>query len=930
MKSYTIRITMSALIAAAIGAPRAFAACPFASGLFAGEDDNGIDMPTSHDHEFLRRALEPDGLLNEGKGCFGFCNKTAGDCDYCGTGQCCRSSDYSNGVEGCELAKDVIGAKCGLWKGEPPDLRNEGLACFGACDNTAGDCGYCGISGQCCRKIDGERCVPGCELAALNWIEGGPASQCGYFSSTECVPTADMPAPPPPTTDATGEETVAPSGGLLHEGESCGGRCNFEAGDCDWCGTGQCCSNNDWYRGVPGCELAEGQAVAVCGDFSAPYPEPAEFRLGMPLGTAETPESVSTSEEPVSGGWIRDIVPEGDNIHDTPEYNGEGGKPWSEFEMSLVRDIIRQEIRRASPGRDEVSGAKFLRLAFHDCLQYTDGEGGCDGCLNWDMMGNVLGGENGRVEDREYEDFERKQSNNGLQHVVAFLEHVYNLDFGHTYGSGCWMTPATVAGAAWVADTRENPIWVTSEEECEQLCLDTEDCTFFTVPQLQFLNSRGPCRLFSEDGTMRSLTTGRLIAGRANCPHESWSLRSRGKSRADLWAFASLVAVEEGIERHNYACDGDRRSPHGGPIMCTQFEGEETCKINPVRPFVFKTGRKDCDSSSMDEPFKTNKIEAFPDEHFNGTMTVRFMEEHFGFSGKETVAIMGAHTMGRFNQQQTGHKYVWTSDFQAFNNQFYRNIAGRADWFFDDDECTKVGDAWGNKGQAVWIAKMNQVYRTGAPIQWIQKKVVCPNCADLSYERGGRHPDRLAQDRDCCLNKPEGAQCRPDGFGPIGSTALERDDDFSDGCEYSHFIFGNDEAAMGSDMGLFYRFDVDIRGFPSGCPGLATFYPSASRFSDWTCGIDGRPWFENPELSWDDPNLSRVTENDWTEKGCPADCSRQDYKYPGDEMSLADHVDRYADDQAAWINDYIPGKFWFGGYIDEKLVGLKVALSDIH
>jgi len=304
-------------------------------------------------------------------------------------------------------------------------------------------------------------------------------------------------------------------------------------------------------------------------------------------------------------------------------------------------------------------------------------------------------------------------------------------------------------------------------------------------------------------------------------------------------------------------------------------------------------------------------------------MTVRFMEEHFGFSGKETVAIMGAHTLGRFQQPQTGHKYVWTSDFQAFSNQFYRNIAGREDWFFDDDVCTKVGDAWGNKGQAVWIAKMNQVYKTGAPIQWIQKKVVCPNCADRSYDRGGRNPNRLAQDRDCCLRDvPEGAQCRPDGIGPVGSTAFERDNDFSDGCEYSHFIFGTDEAALGSDMGLMIKFDVDIRGFPSGCPGLHTFYPSGNRFSDWTCGIDGRPWFEDPSLAWNDPNLVRVTENEWTERACPADCGRQDYVYPGDDMSLADHVERYADDQAAWVNDYIPTheKMIDNGYSDDELV----------
>ena len=189
----------------------------------------------------------------------------------------------------------------------------------------------------------------------------------------------------------------------------------------------------------------------------------------------------------------------------------------------------------------------------------------------------------------------------------------------------------------------------------------------------------------------------------------------------------------------------------------------------------------------------------------------------------------------------------------------------------------------------------------------LKQQVVCPNCAARSYERGGRNPQRLAQDRDCCLvDVPEGAQCRPDGIGPIGSRAFDRDDDFSDGCEYSHFIFGRDEAAMGSDMGLRYKFDVDIRGFPYGCSGLETFYPSGFRFSDVTCGIDGRPRFVDPSLAWNDPNLERVTKNDWTDDACPADCARQDYQYPGDSRTLADWVDLYADNQAAWIREYVP------------------------
>ena len=39
-------------------------------------------------------------------------------------------------------------------------------------------------------------------------------------------------------------------------------------------------------------------------------------------------------------------------------------------------------------------------------------------------------------------------------------------------------------------------------------------------------------------------------------PKMKTSLAKGGKSRADLWAFAALVAAEWGIERNNHACAG--------------------------------------------------------------------------------------------------------------------------------------------------------------------------------------------------------------------------------------------------------------------------------------------------------------------------------------------------------------------------------------
>jgi len=886
------------------------------------------------------------GLLNEGESCQSKnrCDGVPGDCAYCGTGQCCGRVDYINNVVGCELGPTLGGRKCGAWKGES-GLKFENMPCWGMCDRTPGLCAFCG-TGSCCRKRDGDDGVPGCELRGeLDGISDG-SGVCGNFHDPTAGPASSTSAAPTPTTPAastavaptSAAPTTAPTPtGLQNEGVNCGNICRGDGpramgGNCSFCGTGQCCQRIDWYRGVPGCEKAENQQQAVCGNFSEPYPNPAEFRLGAPSGKLTTPPSPPAStQNSVPDGIGSIVATKDDDIEQAHE--GDGGKPWNKYEMVLARNMIIYEIRGASRARDQISSAKFLRLAFHDCLRHAGGGGGCDGCLNWTNVGFEF---EGRVEDREHLDHERTSSNNGLQHVVGMLEYVYNYDFG--LGSGlpdsCWGF-GNVQGGDRIDDGSE---FVYNMEECQQRCQQTDGCDFFVTPKRGFISQGAPCWLYmqGQNGALNFRSSSSLIAGHKSCDNfqsSSWSLKSRGKSRADLFAFSSLLAIEEAIKRNNEACDGG--TGRGGPgseytdVMCSQFEGEQTCKIFPRRPLVFKTGRRDC-STNQPEPYMAEEQEIQPDEHFNGSMTVRFMEENFHFSAKETVTIMGAHTLGIFHQSETGHKYVWTTDFQSFSNQYYRNVVGKPDYFFDDNvgvnaTCTKVGDAWGNRGAAVWIGKQNQAFRSGGPVQWIKKQVVCPNCADHSYERGGRHAERLAHDRDCCLNKPADAFCRPDGPAnrPPGSSAIDWDDDFSWGCECSHFIFGRDETALSSDMGLMYKFDVDRKGFPSGCPGLGGWGPSTQRWTDYDCGIDGRPWFTEPvnaSNGWTAPR--NYGPNATTNKACPMSCPKNDYVYPGDNMDLSAHMERYAEDQAAWIEDFFPTmeKMISNGYAAAELV----------
>ncbi len=138
------------------------------------------------------------------------------------------------------------------------------------------------------------------------------------------------------------------------------------------------------------------------------------------------------------------------------------------------------------------------------------------------------------------------------------------------------------------------------------------------------------------------------------------SLRESGKSRADLWALGAIAAVEYGIDTNNQVCDGTFNN--NPALQCNEDIGTSDCHVRHItyldanhwcntlfqvildRAIQFQTGRKDC-TKFGDEPYKATKEESHPNAVGNGDMTVDFFKNDFGFTGKETVALLGAHTM---------------------------------------------------------------------------------------------------------------------------------------------------------------------------------------------------------------------------------------------------------------------------------------------
>merc|ERR1740124_576502 len=122
---------------------------------------------------------------------------------------------------------------------------------------------------------------------------------------------------------------------------------------------------------------------------------------------------------------------------DTVYQAGTSGGPWSEEEVASTRQRVLQMIHpdwdvkeemyqldKSDSTKGEISENVLLRLVFHDCMRYTDGSGGCDGCLNWHGVGNQMPNPNDGDDMYNFEPFD-ETDNNGLDQITEKLELIY-------------------------------------------------------------------------------------------------------------------------------------------------------------------------------------------------------------------------------------------------------------------------------------------------------------------------------------------------------------------------------------------------------------------------------------------------------------------------------------------------------------------------
>ena len=174
------------------------------------------------------------------------------------------------------------------------------------------------------------------------------------------------------------------------------------------------------------------------------------------------------------------------------------------------------------------------------------------------------------------------------------------------------------------------------------------------------------------------------------------SLRQNGKSRADLWAFAGWTAVEQAINYRNNLCDGEDMAkycggtPEGFESHCGVDVDQDLPGAQVFHNKVFQFGRKDCAEKctgpDQEYQFCSPASESHPDPHGNGESVTSFMKENFRLTAKESIALMGAHTMGHANEQISGFRhYTWAGPGQAFgkrkfDNTYYKLLTSETAW----------------------------------------------------------------------------------------------------------------------------------------------------------------------------------------------------------------------------------------------------------
>jgi len=188
----------------------------------------------------------------------------------------------------------------------------------------------------------------------------------------------------------------------------------------------------------------------------------------------------------------------------------------------------------------------------------------------------------------------------------------------------------------------------------------------------------------------------------SSAPALNTSLYQAGRSRADLWQFAGMVALEMEVERANFACDYDYNS--GNQVR--MLEGKEKCFFKLFKPSVFRFGRRDCvpdpAKKVTDLPYEATDEESHAKSYGGAKQVLDSLKTDFNMTAEEGISLFAVHALqGQQHNHRLPFQYMWIGN-PHLTNVFFKQLAGvgiyRRDWGngLRPYNPTSVGDSKGN------------------------------------------------------------------------------------------------------------------------------------------------------------------------------------------------------------------------------------------
>ena len=254
---------------------------------------------------------------------------------------------------------------------------------------------------------------------------------------------------------------------------------------------------------------------------------------------------------------------------------------------------------------------------------------------------------------------------------------------------------------------------------------------------------------------------------------------------------------------------------------------------------MFKTGRSDCKSHSTDakKQYLAPLSENSPHAVANGPQTAEYFRDQFGLTPREGLALMGAHTLGKYSTFHTHIDYAWVRfrggmRHRVLNNEYYKTLTAEPGHVkdkycvgkLDGSPATKEWYVFANLFEYVWPQKIpgahwNQRHRR---FVWHHEVTRGPNCQATDEDSTflGMQTPWIEYD-----NPKEDFKIKIQELKEIAVA-----NGFKSGYEYCCNLQSkglNDEACnqpvqnrirhLSSDVGFYYKFDFNWAGLPIGC-----------------------------------------------------------------------------------------------------------------